>query len=208
MVGDFRTPRWAWIVIILISFSWCVFIWLHSHTIKTQEKLQILFLGKPITPRGKMICHFCWGGGHRGYSALRFCPLPFYTAFSQKRYPFHIPSTDKWHHFHIPSLELCILFNCCKCTVFQVWINHKIRFCRLFHSHKKNASVSPFCPFYDRNDKSPYPLISTVKSLPFHIPEAWKRYPFRAEPPPIGYYKWGTSQGSFLTVNGKRRVDL
>ena len=28
-----------------------------------------------------------------------------------------------------------------------------------------------------------------VKSLPFHIPEAWKRYPFRAEPPHIGHYR-------------------
>ena len=52
---NFRTPGWAWIVI-LISFSWCVFIWLHSHTIKTPEKFQTLFLGKPFTPRGKMIC--------------------------------------------------------------------------------------------------------------------------------------------------------
>lgn len=52
---NFRTPGWAWIVM-LISFFWCVFIWLHSHTIKTPEKFQTLFLGKPFTPRGKMIC--------------------------------------------------------------------------------------------------------------------------------------------------------
>ena len=26
-------------------------------------------------------------------------------------------------------------------------------------------------------------------SQPFHIPEAWKRYPFRAEPPHIGHYR-------------------
>ena len=25
--------------------------------------------------------------------------------------------------------------------------------------------------------------------VPFHIPEAWKRYPFRAEPPHIGHYR-------------------
>ena len=144
-----------------------MFIWLHSHTIKTQEKFQILFLGKPITPRGKMICHFCWGGGHRGYSALRFCPLPFYTAFSQKRYPFHIPSIDKWHHFHIPSLELCILFNCCKCTVFQVWINHKIRFCRLFHSYKKMHLLALF-------------VLSTseMTNHPTLLYRQWNPYPF------------------------------
>ena len=27
-----------------------------------------------------------------------------------------------------------------------------------------------------------------MKSLPFHIPEAWKRFPFRTEPPHIGHY--------------------
>ena len=27
-----------------------------------------------------------------------------------------------------------------------------------------------------------------MKSLPFHIPKAWKRFPFRTEPPHIGHY--------------------
>ena len=35
----------------------------------------------------------------------------------------------------------------------------------------------------------PFRILQRVKSLPFHIPEAWKRYPFRAEPPRIGYYR-------------------
>ena len=38
--------------------------------------------------------------------------------FSRKRYPFRISSIDKWYLFHIPCLELCIPFNCRKCTVF------------------------------------------------------------------------------------------
>ena len=38
--------------------------------------------------------------------------------FSRKSYPFRIPSIDKWYLFHIPCLDLCIPFNCCKCTVF------------------------------------------------------------------------------------------
>ena len=38
--------------------------------------------------------------------------------FSRKSYPFRIPSIDKWYLFHIPCLELCIPFNCRKCTVF------------------------------------------------------------------------------------------
>ena len=31
--------------------------------------------------------------------------------------------------------------------------------------------------------------LNLVKSLPFYIPEAWKRYPFRAEPSRIGHYR-------------------
>jgi len=30
---------------------------------------------------------------------------------------------------------------------------------------------------------------SSSESLSFHIPEAWKRYPFRAEPPRIGHHR-------------------
>ena len=63
---------------------------------------------------------------------------PFLYHIWLKRYPFCRPFIDKWYSFHIPHLELCIPFlNCCKCTVFKIWINHKTRtFFRLFHSHK------------------------------------------------------------------------
>ena len=45
-------------------------------------------------------------------------------------------------------------------------------------------------PFTDPNNRFPHPFVlQRVKSLPFHIPEAWKRYPFRAEPPRIGHYR-------------------
>ena len=103
--------------------------------------------------------------GREGTLPWGSAPYPFIQHFPAEK----LPSIGKWYHFHVPSLELCILFNCCKCTVFQVWINHKIRFCRLFHSHKKNASVSPFCPFYDQNDKSPYPTL---------LCQQWNPYPF------------------------------
>ena len=45
----------------------------------------------------------------RGGSTPRSNPLPFYIPFLRKkaRYP-----------FHMPRLELCIPFNCSKCTVF------------------------------------------------------------------------------------------
>ena len=42
-------------------------------------------------------------------------------------------------------------------------------------------------PFLYLNLWSPYKRVSW--SLPFYIPDAWKKYPFRAEQPRIGHYK-------------------
>ena len=46
--------------------------------------------------------------------------------------------------------------------------------------------------FPDQNDSlsTPFTVLQLVKSLPFHIPEAWKEYPIRAESPHIGYYNY------------------
>ena len=55
---------------------------------------------------------------YREAPALYPTTYPFIYHFSRKRYPFRIPSIDKWYSFLIPCLELCIPFNCCKCTVF------------------------------------------------------------------------------------------
>ena len=71
---------------------------------------------------------------------------------------------------------------------------NQIMFPWLFHSHKMGLSAL-IGPFTGRNDRFPYPYTSTTKSLPFHIPEAWKRYPFRAEPPRIGHYREYTGFG-------------
>ena len=35
----------------------------------------------------------------------------------------------------------------------------------------------------------PFYIFQVVKFLPFHMPEACKRYPFRAEPPRMGHYR-------------------
>ena len=54
----------------------------------------------------------------RGGSAPRSNILPFYIPFFTKKVPLSHPAIDKWYPFHIHCLELCIPFNCCKCTVF------------------------------------------------------------------------------------------
>ena len=66
-----------------------------------------------------------WGGGG-GYSSKfhtgRIWPranlLPFYihVPFLTVKVPLLLPSIHNWYPFHIPSLELCIPFNCYKCT--------------------------------------------------------------------------------------------
>ena len=64
---------------------------------------------------------------HTGRLRPEVQPLTLlYTIFDRKGTPSY---TFYWHWypFHNPSLELCILLNCCKCTVFKIWINHKTR---------------------------------------------------------------------------------
>ena len=131
----------------------------------------------------------------RGGPAPKGKPLLFHIPFfQQKSYPFCIPAINNWYSFHIPTLELCIPYNCYKCTFFKkIWMNHKTR---TFYSQPLNASVSscvsPFGPFYRPKWKIslPFHKFQQVKSLPFHKPlkpEAWKRYHFRAQPPPVGH---------------------
>ena len=148
-----------------------------------------------ILPQAKILTVACTSPGRRGMaqqsftrggSATRYNPLPFYIPFLiKKKYPFgSIPSIDKWCPFHIPSLQLCISFNCCKCTFFMTWINLKPeRF--LEFSSPKHASVIPSRPF-NRSKwhiSLPFHILQLVKSLPFYIPKARKRCPFRPEPP-------------------------
>ena len=102
-------------------------------------------------------------------------PYPLIYHFWQERYPFHKP-TGKWYLFHMSTLEICIPFNCCKCSVFWLWINHKTRlFYRPCHCHK----VKPFLQT-KVTDLPTFHIIKLVKSLPLHIHVhvAWKRHPF------------------------------
>ena len=113
----------------------------------------------------------------RGGSTPRSSPFPFIIyRFWKKRYPFRTPSLDKWYRLHIPNLELYILFNCYKCTVFnKVLKNHKTRtFSKLFHGHKINPSVALLGHYIDQNTWEialPFHILQLVKSPPLHIPE-------------------------------------
>ena len=61
--------------------------------------------------------------------------------------------------FHIPSLELCIHLNCCKWTVFKIWIYPaKPESVLFFHSHKLHL-LAILGLFTDRNNRFPNPFI-------------------------------------------------
>ena len=53
-------------------------------------------------------------------------PLPFYIPFFTKKVPLSY-TCCKWFHFHIPCLELCIPFDCCKCSVFFFYIEINLK---------------------------------------------------------------------------------
>ena len=63
--------------------------------------------------------------------------------------------------------------------------------CFLYIFTAINWSVSPFRSFYRQKWQIslPFQILQVAKSLPFCIPEAWRRYPFPAEPPHTGNYR-------------------
>ena len=126
------------------------------------------------------------------------------------------PSIDKGYPFHKPCLEYYVPFNCfksvlslesflvlftsinCVCKPFLAWLGTRL------HIGGKRTKKSP----WTKKKKSakeasrdwggervakwqislPFYTLQLMRSLPFYIPEAWKRYPFRTEPPRIGRY--------------------
>ena len=124
------------------------------------------------------------GGGYFFIGRLRSKVQPLtlsYTIFGRKGTPFTYPVYD------FPSL-----LNCSKGNVFKIWITHKNRtFSRLFHSHEMHllvyiALLGLYRPKWQIS--SPFHILQQVKCMPFYIPEAWKRYSFRAEPPGMSHH--------------------
>ena len=97
------------------------------------------------------------------------------TKFLTRRNPPRGPIPYSFNPFSYTFIDKnSISFNCCKCTVVYI-----------------RASVNRFGPFYKRSWEISLSVSYTVhtlqvlKSLPL-VPEAWKWYLFRAEPPRIG----------------------
>ena len=131
---------------------------------------------------------FIWGG-----SATKFNPIPFHVPFGRKGTPFVYLLLANGTPFTYPVYDIPSLLNCSKGTVFKIWINHKNRtFSRLFHSHEMHLLVYiALLGLYRPKGQisSPFHILQQVKCIPFYIPEAWKRYSFRAEPPGISHHR-------------------
>ena len=70
-----------------------------------------------------------------------------------------------------------------KYQLFRTCANLQL-FCWIF------TQVSFLCPFFQwALHPLPFYILQPLKSTPFHIPEAWKRDPFWAEPSHIGHYE-------------------
>ena len=113
------------------------------------------------------------GGSSQKSNPLPFC-IPFYTGKVTLLYTFY------WRNGTPSSyLELCISFNCCKCT--QSLLNMK-------KSQNHNAFSTFSQPsnallailrdlFIDHNNMFTHPCFhipQSINFLAFHIPEAWK----------------------------------
>ena len=126
-----------------------------------------------VSPQGVTKQRFTWGG-----FAPRSNPLTLlYTIFWKKRCTPFLYCTFYWQ----PSVDVCIPFNCSKCTVFVIWINHKTRtFSRSFRNQRMHLLA--LLGLSDQNDRFCYPFIylKPDKGTP---PPPW------AEPPHIGCYR-------------------
>ena len=151
------------------SNVWMKFIFLELASVSPQLKTKQKYITPTWSNLIQLICPVYsqalflgqWDSLSRGGTQK----MVFNDHFSRKRYPFRIPSIDKWYPFHISCLELCIPFNCCKCTIFLTGINHKNKtLSRLFKGIKFIYSA-----FWALSHKK---YTSLVKSLPFRIPEA------------------------------------
>ena len=91
---------------------------------------------------------FIWEG-----SALRSNPFPFYISFLTEEVS--LLYTFYWQNGTPFTYLLLNPFNCFKCTVFWIWINHKTRTSSLLSRSNKMHLIALFGLFNDRNDLFP-----------------------------------------------------
>ena len=124
---------------------------------------------------------------------------PFMYHFLRKRDPFPV---DKWYPFHIPCLELCILFNYCKCTVFHSRNqSQKKNVFSTLYSHKIHL-LALLGPFTDPNYRFSYPFVYFKELNPYSFvylrPE--KGTPFGRSLSRIGHYRDYAPRATALPV--------
>ena len=106
-------------------------------------------------------------------------PSKYYTG---RLYPKVQPLTLLYRYIILdrkgnPFINLLLTFNCFKCTVIKIWINHKTRrFSQLFHSHNKH--VLALLGLFTNRNTLPYPYPSTYSRSEKGTPFRWS-LPYR-----------------------------
>ena len=95
-------------------------------------------------------------------------PLAFNILFLTEKAPLSYTFYWQMITFHIRSLELCILFNCCKCTDMNQSQNQN-SFVDFFTPNWKFICLSDLGFFTDANDRFPHPFLYLRQ---------WNPYPF------------------------------
>ena len=112
--------------------------------------------------------------------------LYFIYHFWEKRYPLHISSLELF--FPVNSRK-CNDFKICRDKCRSLWPPDKSQNSNVLSTFSQPLNAISLAMLglsqTERNDRFPhvFHILHLVKSLPFHIPEAWKSSPFRAEPP-------------------------
>ena len=115
---------------------------------------------------------FIWRGSTPGTN-----PLPFVcTVLYRKGTPFVYPLVTNGTPFTYQILITASSFNCCKYTIFTS------------HIHKMHLTDLIWSFNWLKWQMSLLYTSSIKKTLPFHVPEAWKRYPIWGEPLGLGHY--------------------
>ena len=93
-------------------------------------------------------------------------PLAFNILFLTEKAPLSYTFYWQMITFHIRSLELCILFNCCKCTDMNQSQNQN-SFVDFFTPNWKFICLSDLGFFTDANDRFPHPFLYLRQRNPY-----------------------------------------
>ena len=153
-------------------FLFCQQIWVNNNFAQAMGANHLTCPHPPPPGGGKSDHHIFIQRG----PILKSDPYPFTHHFWQKRHPSLSTAVNEMNKSQKKKVWFLDFFTALKCFI-----------------------CGHFGPFYGPKWLIflTFHILQLVKSLPFHMPGPWKRYPFRAEPPGIGHCRaqWGWDSG-------------